>query len=170
MVVPNSSNERPYVRMPTNSQPPRNQNPIYWSIYSNGAEDEEPPAVPPKDLNYNQAFPSSVSTPSSPSTYTRPRYTSFSVYEPQSASMAFPEPQRHRLTSQRSVFGIKSLVRHRGSKSDTGLAPAPSTTSLWRADSDPGSYPATVFTPFSFLQHRRNPFQLAGNPPFGRSP
>lgn len=168
MVAPNSSNEQPHLRMSTNAQPQRGRNPMYWSIYSNGVEDDEPPAVPPKDLDYTTAFPSSTSTSPSPRTHTRPRYTSFSVYEPQSANLAFPEPQRHRLISQRSVFGIGRSVHHRGSKSDTGVNA--STTSLWRPDSNQSSYPATVFTPFNPLQHHRDSFRPAGTCSFRRNP
>src|SRR5579872_769674 len=113
MVDPNSTNELPHLRVPSSSQPSRNRNPMYWSIYSNGTNNDQPPAVPPKDPDYNPEYSNRLSA--SPSTYTRPRYTSFSTYEPQAASMAFPEPQRHRLTSQRSAFGLRSLVRHRGS-------------------------------------------------------
>lgn len=161
MVAPNSSNERPQARMPTNTQFPRNQNPMFWSIYSDRVDDDEPPTVPPKDHDYHPAFLSPVSTSPSPGSYTRPRYTSFSVYEPQSAIMAFPEPQPHRLTSQRSAFGLASLVRHRGSKSDTGLGA--STPSLWRPESNESSYIPTVCTPLNLPQHHRNnSFRQAG--------
>lgn len=167
MVTPNFSNERPHVRMPTNSQPPRNQNPAFWSIYSNGLEDDEPPAVPSKDLDDNPMFLNPTSSSPSLATYTRPRYSSFSVYEPQAASMAFPEPQRPRLASRRSNFDIGSVARHRASKSDTGSAA--SATSLWRPESDQESFVTTVFTPFDFPPRYRDTFRLAGTSSFRQS-
>lgn len=165
MVAPNSSNERPYLRMPTNSQPARNRNPMFWSIYSTGADDDQlPPAVPPKDPDYSPPFPSAASTSSLPTTYVRPRYTSFSAYEPQSASMPFPEPQQPRLTTRRSVFGFGPSIRHRGSKSDTGLSA--STTSLSRPESNRESYVATVFIPIDSLECSPDPFRPARTPSF----
>ena len=150
MVSQNSSNERPQARVLNNTKPPRNRNPMFWSIYSNTAvDDDEPPAVPPKDFDHNPTYISPVSSSTSLDAYTRPRYTSFSAYESQSANMAFPEPQRHRLGSKRSILGFAQLVRHRGSKSETGLGA--STASLWRPDSNQESNAVTVFTPFDPL-------------------
>jgi hypothetical protein len=168
MVAPNFSNDRPYARKPTNAQPTRTRNPLYWSIYSNGANDDEPPSVPPKDRDYSTAFTSPESSSPSLATYTRPRHTSFSAYEPQSATRPIPEPQRPRLKSQRSGFSLASFVRHRASKSDTGVGA--STTSLWRPESNRESYPVTVFTPFNSLQHHRDSFLSARTTSFRRSP
>lgn len=149
MVTPNSSNERPYVRMPTNSQPPRNRNPMYWSIY--GDDDDQAPVVPPKDPDYNPVFPTPVMDFPSSGTYTRQRHTSLSAYEPQSAPVDFPEPQRSRLISQRSFLGIRSLSRHRKSKSETGANA--STTSLPKPESRRDSYSARVSTPVNHPEH-----------------
>ena len=146
MVASKSSNERPYVNIPTNTQPSRN--PVYWPTYSDGPGDDQPPAVPPKDSHYNPSFLSPVSTSFPPSNSTRPRFTSFSIYEPQSASMAFPEPQPHRLSSRRSFLGTIPPIRHRSSRSDVGLSA--SSESLSRPNSNRGSYVATVFYSFCF--------------------
>jgi len=140
MVAAKSSNDRPYAAIPTNARSSRNQ--VYWP---NRADDDRPPAVPPKDPHLNQVFLSPVSTSFPPSIPARPRYTSFSVYEPQSASMTFPEPQPHRLSTRRSFFGISSPIRHRASKSDVGLGA--STESLWKSNSSRESYAATVWYP-----------------------
>ena len=139
MVAAKSSNERPYVRIPTKMQPARDS--TYWS-YSDEADDGPPPVVPPKDPNYSQVFLSPVSTSFPPDTYKRPRYTSLSVYEPKSARMAFPEPQLYRSSSRLSVLGATPPVRHRMSKSDIGLGA--SSESLWSPNSSRGSYAATV--------------------------
>ena len=147
MVAARSSNERPYVSIPTNTRPLRN--PVHWLPHPNGTDDDQPPEIPPKDPNYNPVFLSPVSTSTSPDTYTRPRYTSFSVYEPQSATMAFPEPQLHRLTSQRSLIGPALSIRHRASKSDVALGTI--SESLRGSISNRGSYAPTVFHSFRFL-------------------
>lgn len=150
MVTAKSSNERPYGTRPATTQPSRDQ--MYWPTCSNGAHDDDhpPPAVPPKDLQYSPVFLSPVSTSFPPNIPPRPRYTSLSVYEPQSASMTFPEPQPHRLSTRRSIFGLTSPIRHRASKSDIGLSA--STESLWRPNSNRGSYAATVWYPLRFTQ------------------
>lgn len=148
MVSAKSPNERPYVNISTNTRPQRNS--MFWSTssYSNGADDQ-PPAVPPKDPHFDPVFLSPVSTSFPPDTPTRPRYTSLSVYEPQSASMPFPEPRPHRLLSRRSVLGFAAPPpRHRGSKSDVGFGA--SSESLWRPSSNRESYAPTVFCSFCF--------------------
>lgn len=165
MVTAKSSKERRNVGIPTNTQPPGN--PMHWSTYSNDADDK-PPAVPPKDPRHSPVLRSPVSTSFPPDTYTRPRYTSFSVYEPQSASMAFPEPQPHRLTTRRSILGFAPPIRHRMSKSDFGLGA--SRESLWRANSNRGSYATTVFFPLASIWYHCNSPRLAGTPSSGRSP
>lgn len=171
MVAPNSSKERPYLRTPSNAQPPRNRNPMYWSIYSNGTDDDQAPAVPPKDTtSYTPVFPTPVSTSPSPAKYTRPRYTSFSVYEPQSASMSFPEPQPPRLAPRRSAIGLASLIRHRGSKSESDTRLSASSTSLSRLDSNRGSHVVTVRTYSDSLEYPLNSFRLAGTASSRRSP
>jgi len=140
-----SSNERPYVNISTNAQPPNN--PMCWPNHSNGVDDQ-PPAVPPKDPHYSPVYLSPVSTSFPPDTHTRPRYTSLSAYEPRSATMAFPEPRPYQLSSQRSILGLAPPIRHRGSRSDVGLGA--STDSLWRPNSYGGSYATTVLSPFCF--------------------
>jgi len=166
MVAAKSSNERPHLRVPTNTQPSRN--PVYWPTYSDGPGDDRPPAVPPKDPIYNPVFLSPVSTSFPPDTPVRPRFTSFSTYEPQSASMAFPEPQPHRLSSRRSFLGTIPPIRHRASRSDVGLGA--SSESLLRPNSDRGSYTATVFYSFCFTRAPPDSSDEAGTPSSGRSP
>lgn len=139
MVTAKSSNERPYVNFP-NTQPTRNS--AYWLPYPNRANDGPPPVVPPKDSHHNPALLRSESSSLPSKTPGRPRYTSFSVYEPQSASTTFPEPQPQRLSTRRSFFGLASPIRHRASKSDIG--PGTSTDSLWRPNSGRESYATTV--------------------------
>ena len=161
MVSAKSSNERPYITIPTNAQPPRD--PMCWPTCADGADDQ-PPVVPPKDPHYSPVYLSPVSTSFPPNAHARPRYTSFtSVYEPQATSMAFPEPQPyHQLPSRPSILGLAPPIRHRGSRSDVGLAA--STDSLWRPNSYRGSYPATVFSPFCFTWAPLTHFRLAGTP------
>lgn len=140
MVAAKSSNERPYVSIPTSPRSSRNS--MSWSTYLNRADDGRPPAVPPKDPQHNPVFLSPVSNSFPPNTPTRPRYTSFSVYEPQSANLAFPEPQPHRLSTRRSVLGLAPQIRRKSSRNDVG--PSASTSSLWGPGSNRGSYVATV--------------------------
>lgn len=164
MVSGRPSNERPHLGIPTNTRP--TSDPMYWSPYSN--DDDQPPAVPPKDPHLNPVFLSPVSTSFPPTAYARPRYTSFSVYEPQSASMAFPEPQPHRVSSRRSILGLKPPIRHRMSKSDFGSGA--SSESLWRQGSDRGSYAPTVFCPFFVSGTLVTLLRPAGTPSSRRSP
>jgi len=146
MVAARSSNERPRTAISTSAQPQRNS--MHWSTYSNTTVDDEPPMVPPKDPDPDPMYLSPVSTSFPPATFTRPRYTSFSVYEPQSASMAFPEPHHHRSASQRSAVSTIPPIRHKPSMSDVGFGA--SRESLWRPSSNRGSYAPTVFHPFCF--------------------
>ena len=165
MVAARSSNERPRTAIATNSQPQRNS--MYWSPYPNAADDR-PPMVPPKDTGPDPMFLSPVSTSFPPDTYTRPRYTSFSVYEPQSASMAFPEPHPHRSASQRSALGTIPPIRHKASNSDVGFGA--SRESLWRPNSNRGSYVATVFDSFCSLGHPMTPPPTSRNRPLQMRP
>lgn len=160
MVAARSSNERPHLGIPRNAQPPRDS--MYRSPFPNGADDDEPPVVPPKDPDQNPMFLSPVSTSFPPETYTRPRYTSFSVYEPQSASMAFPEPHPHRSSSQRAVPGSVPPIRHRASKSDVGFGA--SRESLWVSNSYRGSYAPTVFRSSRFPWAPHDPSPTSRNP------
>ena len=148
MVAAKSSNERPYANFPT-TQSVRHSR--YRSPYSNGTNDVPPPAVPPKDSQYNPAPLSNASISFPPNTPARPRYTSFSVYEPQSPTPASLEPQPHRLSTRRSFFGISSPIRHRSSKSDLG--PGASTDSLWRPNSGRESQATTVCCSAVSLDH-----------------
>ena len=161
MVAARPSNERPRTAISTNAQPQRNS--MYWSPYSNVTADDEPPMVPPKVPDPDPMYLSPVSTSFPPATYTRPRYTSFSVYEPQSASMAFPEPHPHRSASQRSVLGTIPPIRHKASMSDVGFGA--SRESLWRPNSNRGSYAATVCYSFCFLEHSMTPHPTSRNHP-----
>lgn len=159
MVSARSSNERPRNGIATNTQPQRNS--MYWSPYSTAADDQ-PPMVPPKDPDPDPMYLSPVSTSFPPTNYTRPRYTSFSVYEPQSASMAFPEPHPHRSASQRSALGTVPQIRHKASSSDVGFGA--SRESLWRPNSsNRGSYVATVLYSFCF------PWAPHNSPPTSRN-
>lgn len=152
MVAPNFPSERPYVSLPSTLRPPRNQNSMHWSAYANGRANDQPPAPPPKDPNYAPVpFPSQESTSPSPRAQTRQRHTSLSVYETQSTSLASQQSQPPKLPSRRSFLGLASLLRHRSSKSDTGLAA--STTSLSRPESNRQSYAATVFTPSHSVEY-----------------
>lgn len=112
---------------------------MFWSVYST---DDQPPAVPPKDPDYSTPFPNVASSSSSTPTYVRPRHISLSVYEPQSASVPFPEPQQHRLATRRSIFGFGPSIRHRGSKSESDTRLNASTTSL-RPEPNRESYVTT---------------------------
>ena len=159
MVAAGSSNERPHIGIPTNTRPP--SDPMYWSPYSDGTDDQ-PPAVPPKDPRHNPIYLSPVSTSFPPNNYARPRYTSFSVYEPQSASMAFPEPRPHRATSQRAVMTTTPPIRHRMSKSDFGLGA--SRESLWVSNSNRGSYAPTVLVLLDYTGHPCDSPSTSRNP------
>jgi len=162
MVAARSSNERPRTAITTNTQPQRNS--MYWSPYQN-ATDDEPPVVPPKDPDPNPMFLSPVSTSFPPAAHPRPRYTSFSVYEPQYASMTFPEPHPHRSASHRSVLGTIPPIRHKASRSDVGFGA--SSESLWRPNSNRGSYAATVCYSSCFLWTPDDPLRPAGTASLG---
>lgn len=134
----------PHVSIPPGAAPPVIPSPrSSWSSGSHLFQSPEPPDSPNIWADHHSTTTFSPLAPDiSFDVPSRPPSRATSFYQPESATLAFPEPQLHRSSSNRSTLRPSVPSTHRSTKSELAVG-----SSVFHGESRPPSFVSTASSP-----------------------